>query len=227
MSRTTAQFLFKHYTPMATKEWTKLEGSPLIHDVGTSQAAALKAGGQKASTMFVTTDNSIVMNGEIVGQRNTPCLVELGYFDTEDEALNALKEPSVSHDKSIGFIHLTYQTSYSLLCMQSIENDYTRQIIFNKAKTFHRAIYFKADGTLSYAEDWAFLAPDRLAWDSDNHRYLLSQFGNKFGQSYTDPIPLATTSTAGLMSAADKAKLDSLSTSTSTSDATTSKDDVL
>jgi hypothetical protein len=195
---------------MATKEWSKLEGSTLAHDVGTSQAAALKAGGEKASTMFVTTDNSIVMNGEIVGQKNTPYLVELGYFNTEDEALNALKEPSVSHDKSIGFVHLTYQTSYSLLCMQCIENDYTRQIIFNKTKTFHRAIYFNADGTVNYAEDWAFLAPDRLAWDSDKHRYLLSQFGNPFGKDYTDPIPLATSSTAGLMSAADKAKLDSL-----------------
>ena len=93
--------------------------------------------------------------------------------------------------------------------MQNIVNDFCRQIIFNHDKVYHRAIYFtsaKRD-TINYAEDWSCLFMDRLIWDSAAHKYVPSLFGVKFNASYTDAIPLASTTTDGLMSKEDKAKL--------------------
>lgn len=129
---------------------------------------------------------------------------ELGNFESESSALAKLADISVCGSKELVAAHLTYQNAYSLTMIQSIENDYCRQIIFNKCCVYHRAIYF-TDGNrtaTSSVEDWAFLTADRLAWDSENRKYLLSQFGHKFGAAITDSIPLATSSTDGLMSKA-------------------------
>ena len=98
--------------------------------------------------------------------------------------------------------------------MQSIENDYCRQVIFNKSKVFQRAIYF-TDGTrqeISHAEDWSCLFGDRLQWDSGENKYVLSQFGLSFNREHTDPIPTATANNDGLMSAADKQLLEQIKT---------------
>ena len=137
---------------------------------------------------------------------------ELGNFGSEEAALNALREPSISGNSQIIVAHLTYQTHMGITMMQNVENDYCRQIIFNHSHVYQRAIYFTNSNrnVISYAEDWSCLFADRLAWDSATHKYVPSHFGTKFNAAYSDAIPLASTTTDGLMSKEDKAKLSQL-----------------
>ena len=138
---------------------------------------------------------------------------DLGNFDSEEQALDALKDIEISGNSKIVHVHCTYANgAMSITMMQNVENDYTRQIIFNKSKVYQRAIYFtnSTRQEISYAEDWGFLFGDRLHWDSSKRKYLLSQFGDTFNSDYTDEIPLATSSNDGLMSAAQAEKIKSL-----------------
>ncbi len=142
---------------------------------------------------------------------------DLGNFESEEAALNALKAIEISSNSNIVHAHCTYSNgAMSITMMQSIENDYCRQIIFNKSKLYQRAIYFTSGERteISYAEDWSFLSGDRLSWDSENNKYSLCAFGTAFNQAYCDPIPTATANNDGLMSAADKQKLDNVPTNT-------------
>lgn len=142
---------------------------------------------------------------------------DLGNFESEEAALDALKDIEISSNSNIVHVHCTYANgAMSITMMQSIENDYCRQIIFNKSKLYQRAIYFTSGERteISYAEDWSFLSGDHLSWDSENNKYSLCAFGTAFNQAYCDPIPTATANNDGLMSAADKQKLDNVPTNT-------------
>ena len=134
---------------------------------------------------------------------------ELGNYGSEEAALNALRNPAISGNAQIIVAHLTYQKHMSMTLIQNIENDYCRQIIFNHAKVFQRAIYFtsSARDTINYAEETSCLFPDRMEWDKASHKYVFKQFDKKFNAEYTDAIPLATAETDGLMSKEDKQKL--------------------
>ena len=172
------------------------EGS-LLFSVTLPLASASTAG---MMTTKAVTDVQTALNTRVM---------ELGNFGSEEEALNKLKEPAISGNAQIVVVHLTYQTHMGITMMQNIVNDFCRQIIFNHDKVYHRAIYFtnsKRD-TINYAEDWSCLFMDRLKWDSAAHKYVPSLFGVKFNASYTDAIPLASTTTDGLMTKEDKAKL--------------------
>ena len=158
-----------------------------------------------ASTAGLMTTKAVI---DVQTALNTR-VMELGNFGSEEAALNKLKEPAISGNAQIVMVHLTYQTHMGITMMQNIVNDFCRQIIFNHDKVYHRAIYFtnsKRD-TINYAEDWSCLFMDRLIWDSAAHKYVPSLFGVKFNASYTDAIPLASTTTDGLMTKEDKAKL--------------------
>lgn len=128
---------------------------------------------------------------------------ELGNFASEEAALSYIGQASVCGDKSFAIAHCTYQSEMSLLLVQNVVNDYCRQVIFNKDKIFHRAIYFTSSQrtAISYQEGWTPLFADRLAWNADNHKYVPSLFGLTFNADYSDPIPLATTTQPGLMTA--------------------------
>ena len=172
------------------------EGS-LLMSVTLPLASASTAG---LMTTKAVTDVQTALNTRVM---------ELGNFGSEEAALNALREPKISGNSQIIVAHLTYQTHMGITMMQNVENDYCRQIIFNHSHVYQRAIYFtnsKRD-TISYAEDWSCLFADRLIWDSGAHKYVPSHFGTKFNASYTDAIPLASTTTDGLMTKEDKAKL--------------------
>lgn len=140
---------------------------------------------------------------------------DLGNFGSEEAALDALKAIEISSNSQIVHVHCTYANgAMSITMMQSIENDYTRQIIFNKSKVFQRAIYF-TNGTrqeISHVEDWSCLFGDRLHWDSGENKYVLSQFGLSFNKDHTDPIPTATATNDGLMSSATYNTLDTQAT---------------
>lgn len=140
---------------------------------------------------------------------------DLGNFESEEAALNALKDIEISGNSNIVHAHCTYANgAMSITMMQSIENDYCRQVIFNKSKVFQRAIYF-TDGTrqeISHAEDWSCLFGDRLQWDSGENKYVLRQFDLSFNQEYTEPIPTATANNDGLMSKEDKQLLENIKT---------------
>lgn len=138
---------------------------------------------------------------------------DLGNFESEEAALNALKDIEISGNSNIVHVHCTYAYgAMSITMMQSIENDYCRQIIFNKSKLYQRAIYFtNGERTeISYAEDWSCLFGDRLQWDSGENKYVLRQFDLSFNQKYTDPIPTATANNDGLMSKEDKQLLENI-----------------
>lgn len=140
---------------------------------------------------------------------------DLGNFESEEAALDALKAIEISSNSNIVHVHCTYANgAMSITMMQSIENDYTRQIIFNKSKVFQRAIYF-TNGTrqeISHVEDWSCLFGDRLQWDSGENKYVLRQFDLSFNKEHTDPIPTATANNDGLMSATDKQLLEQIKT---------------
>lgn len=217
---------------MSTVDWKSLEGKFLKIDVGSTKQEALSS--TDPSKLYITTDNNIVMNGEVVAdvapiatnlsnglmsssdkkklETLSTNIRDLGNYDTEENALNALKDVSICGDKDVVHIHLTYGDQNSITMIQSIENDYCRQIIFNKSKIFHRSIYFTDSNRtqISYIKDWSFLFGDTLKWDNDSHKYLLSQFDNTFNKQYTDPIPMVSSTTDGLMSKDDKIKLEDL-----------------
>lgn len=138
---------------------------------------------------------------------------DLGNFESEEAALNALKDIEISSNSNIVHVHCTYANgAMSITMMQSIENDYCRQIIFNKSKLYQRAIYFtNGERTeISYAEDWSCLFGDRLQWDSGENKYVLRQFDLSFNKEHTDPIPTATANNDGLMSKEDKQLLEKI-----------------
>lgn len=63
---------------------------------------------------------------------------DLGNFESEEAALNALKAIEISSNSNIVHAHCTYNNgAMSITMMQSIENDYCRQVIFNKSKVFN------------------------------------------------------------------------------------------
>lgn len=142
---------------------------------------------------------------------------DFGHFDNEDLALAKLTDLSVCADSNIVHAHMTYMnsgTKTTLILIQSIIGVECRQIIYNKMKIFHRVITFtdKNRTAISWKEDWGFLFGDRLKWNKDSRKYLLSQFGNNFNSDYTDPIPLADENTDGLMSKQDKSTLEEFNT---------------
>lgn len=205
---------------MANTEWKSLEGQFFRLDVGTSKADSL-ADTANDAVLHICTDNALVMNGEIVAEKNLPTVADLGNFDSETDALNALAEPSVCGDLNVGFIHLTYEGLNNISCMQSIESKLCRQVIFNKTRVFQRCIYFTDfdRSAVSWKEDWAFIIADRLKYDSSSRKLLLSQFGYTVNAAYTDAIPLASSSVDGFMSKEDKALLDELKTRVATLEA--------
>ncbi len=202
---------------MANADWKSLENTYYRVDVGTGKVDALADTGNN-TVLHICTDNAMVMNGEIVGEKNLPTVVDLGNFATESEALDALADISVCADLNIGFIHLTYEGACSLSCMQCIENKLCRQVIFNKTRVFQRSIYFTDfDRTaISWKEDWQFIVADRLKYDSSSRKLLLSQFGYSVNADYTDPLPLASADVDGLMSKEDKTLLEQLKTNIAT-----------
>lgn len=142
-------------------------------------------------------------------------IVDLGDFANEDEALKKIGELGICNNRNLVHAHLTYNAENSsakttLILIQSVEGSKCRQYIFNKRQVYTRLIHF-TDESLSeheFTEDFTFMFPDRLVWSDSQHGYLMSQFGSDpFGKDYTDPIPLATSTAAGLMSKEDYALL--------------------
>lgn len=167
-----------------------------LHDVATSEKDGLMSSQDKTKLDNITSYAR-----------------DLGNFESEEAALDALKAIEISSNSNIVHAHCTYANgAMSITMMQSIENDYCRQVIFNKSKVFQRAIYF-TDGTrqeISHAEDWSCLFGDRLQWDSGENKYVLRQFDLSFNKEHTDPIPLANATTDGLMSSAMYTEIEKL-----------------
>lgn len=94
------------------KPWKELEGQPLSIDVGSTRALALKAGADKASTLYLTTEGSVVMNGEEIAR--TPAgmgrIDQLTTASTHEQvwqALTGLDAPTAS-DISTCYTRLAY-----------------------------------------------------------------------------------------------------------------------
>mgnify|MGYP006928620970 CR=1 FL=1 len=129
--------------------------------------------------------------------------INLGNFDSEQDALNKLSEISICGNIKISNARLTYGFYASILMSQCIENDYCRQIIINKTNVYQRAIYFADSNrtTIAFIENWSLFTGDRLKWDSSSNKYTLSQFESEaINKEHTDPIPTANSSSDGLMS---------------------------
>ena len=143
----------------------------------------------------------------------TTSIKDLGHFNTEADALNYLKTLPICADTKIIHAHLTYGDKNhpnTITLIQNVTNSWTRQVLFKKNKIQQRAIYFTNDErTKIYGvEDLQPLFGDRLKWDNNTHKYILSQFNDNFNGPYTDPIPMVSTTTDGLMSKEDKVTYD-------------------
>lgn len=139
----------------------------------------------------------------------------LGHFNTEADAINYLKTLPLCADTKIIHAHLTYgdnNNPNTITLIQNVTASWTRQVLFRGDKIQQRAIYFTNDERteIRMAEDLQPLFGDRLKWDNNAHKYLLSQFNDNFNGQHTDPIPMASTTTDGLMSKEDKEILNDL-----------------
>lgn len=139
----------------------------------------------------------------------------LGHFDIEADAINYLKTLPICADTKLIHAHLTYgdkNNPNTITLIQNVTNSWTRQILFRIDKIQQRTIYFTNDKRteIRMAENLQLLFGDRLKWDNNAHKYLLSQFNNNFNEQYTDPIPMVSTTTDGLMSKEDKGILNDL-----------------
>lgn len=139
----------------------------------------------------------------------------LGHYDTEADAINYLKTLLICADTKIIHAHLTYgnkNNPNTITLIQNVTASWTRQVLFRGDKIQQRAIYFTNDERteIRMAEDLQPLFGDRLKWDNNAHKYILSQFNDNFNGQYTDPIPMVSTTTDGLMSKEDKGILNDL-----------------
>lgn len=133
---------------------------------------------------------------------------------SEDAAFTALADSSISGNIKIVVAHATISTNRSVTMLQSVYNDYTRQILIINDYVYQRSIYFK-DGNrkeVTYVSGLSPLFPDRLKWDATNHKYVPSQFGKEFNAESTDPIPTASATADGLMSKEDYTLLQKVKT---------------
>ncbi len=141
---------------------------------------------------------------------------DMGEFETERKALDALGDIFYCASNANCILHAHYSKAgkeCNMVCIQSFNDATVRQFLFNRDKLYQRCIYFTdASRTeIQSRDDWACAFPDRLAWDADGHKYVPSLFGHTFNAQYTDAIPLATSASAGLMTAAQVQTLDSAS----------------
>lgn len=174
----------------------------------------LANGGSKSATITAaTTAAAGCMTVAHVNALNSLSshIVDLGDFVNEEEALRRLGTLGTCNDKKLVHAHLTYSTTNggstknTLILIQSIHDNYCRQFIFNKDKVLQRGITFADDSLtqITLTEDWAYLFGDRLEWNESSHGYVLSQFGQTYGHSMCDPIPMASATADGLMSKED------------------------
>lgn len=139
----------------------------------------------------------------------------LGHFNTEEAAINYLKTLPLCADTKIIHAHLTYgdnNNPNTITLIQNVTASWTRQVLFRGDKIQQRAIYFTNDERteIRMAENLQPLFGDRLKWDNNAHKYILSQFNDNFNGQHTDPIPMVSTTTDGLMSKEDKGILNDL-----------------
>lgn len=139
----------------------------------------------------------------------------LGHFDTEADAINYLKTLPICADIKLIHAHLTYgdkSNPNTITVIQNITDSWNRQILFRRDKIQQRAIFFtNSERTeIRDTEDLQPLFGDRLKWDSNSHKYLLSQFGDIFHADYTDSIPMVSSTSDGLMSKEDKVNFDDI-----------------
>lgn len=140
----------------------------------------------------------------------------LGHFDTEENATNYLKTLSICADIKIIHAYLTYgdeNNFNSIIMIQNVYGNTTKQILFNKNRVTHRNIYFTNNERteIRSVDGLQYLFCDRLKWSISSNKYLTSQLGSVFDTT-TDPIPIATKTADGLMSKEDKVKLDNIGT---------------
>lgn len=139
----------------------------------------------------------------------------LGHYDTEADAINYLKTLPICADTKLIHAHLTYgnkNNPNTITVIQNVTDSWNRQILFRRDKIQQRAIFFtNSERTeIRGVEDLQPLFGDRLKWDSNSHKYLLSQFGDIFHADYTDPIPMVSSTSDGLMSKEDKVSFDDI-----------------
>ena len=167
--------------------------------------------GKGLSTNDFTNDYKISLDTLAVSIKN------LGHFNTEADAINYLKTLPICADTKIIHAHLTYgdeNNPSTITMIQNIKDSWCRQILFRDDKVQQRAIYFTNNERteIRSVEDLQYLFGDRLKWDENTHKYLLSQYGDTWNEQYTESIPMVSTTTDGLMSKEDKVKLDDVST---------------
>lgn len=234
---------------MATKDWKSLEGKPWRLDVGSTQKEALSA--TNPAILHVTTEQSIVMNGEVVG-RGKPDISAEGaraaialYAAAGDKKLfgpnNILNTNNNTLGGTIGkgIYDSSTPTKYKkgspfeVFCTQGIMSGvYSEKymIWFGLRKSATNIERYSCQQVIGQTEEEFYKYGTPVAFrlnDGKVYTPFKGSSGLSIGTSkeyilsrecvipsYSDLHDAATSEKDGLMSAADKQKLDNVPTNT-------------
>ena len=234
---------------MATKDWKSLEGKPWRLDVGSTQKEALSA--TNPAILHVTTEQSIVMNGEVVG-RGKPDISAEGaraaialYAAAGDKKLfgpnNILNTNNNTLGGTIG--KAIYDSStpteykkgspFEVFCTQGIMSGVHSEkymIWFGLRKSATNIERYSCQQVIGQTEEEFYKYGTPVAFrlnDGKVYTPFKGSSGLSIGTSkeyilsrecvipsYSDLHDAATSEKDGLMSAADKQKLDNVPTNT-------------
>lgn len=234
---------------MATKDWKSLEGKPWRLDVGSTQKEALSA--TNPAILHVTTEQSIVMNGEVVG-RGKPDISAEGaraaialyaaagdkklfgpnnILDTNNSTLTGTVDKAVYDGSTL--TQYTKGNPFDVFCSKGIKSDIHSEkymIWFGLRKSATNIERYSCQQVIGQTEEEFYKYGTPVAFrlnDGKVYTPFKGSSGLSIGTSkeyilsrecvipsYSDLHDAATSEKDGLMSAADKQKLDNVPTNT-------------
>ena len=191
---------------MGNVDWKSLEGKYFKVDVGSTTAEALS--GSDNSVIYYTTDGNVVLNGQVFGGG---CL-DLGLVSSDDAGCAEAAKSEVAGNRQITMIRFRVRgvTSEKVTVIWQWCNgvDVCAQLKFVDKSVWRRNVNGATGvaGATTSATQWERTFAHYLGYDAANRKIQLKDYNQTvFGDVQ---LPLATETQAGLMSAADKAKLD-------------------
>lgn len=191
---------------MGNVDWKSLEGKYFKVDVGSTTAEALSGGDN--SVIYYTTDGNVVLNGQVFGGG---CL-DLGLVSSDDAGCAEAAKSEVAGNRQITMIRFRVRgvTSEKVTVIWQWCNgvDVCAQLKFVDKSVWRRNVTGATGvaGATTSASQWERTWAHYLGYDAANRKIQLKDYNQTVFRDVQ--LPLATETQAGLMSAADKAKLD-------------------
>lgn len=191
---------------MGNVDWKSLEGKYFKVDVGSTTAEALS--GSDNSVIYYTTDGNVVLNGQVFGGG---CL-DLGLVSSDDAGCAEAAKSEVAGNRQITMIRFRVRgvTSEKVTVIWQWCNgvDVCAQLKFVDKSVWRRNVTGATGvaGATTSASQWERTWAHYLGYDAANRKIQLKDYNQTVFRDVQ--LPLATETQAGLMSAADKEKLD-------------------